>query len=140
MDAVFTAEALSTGEGRNGHVATGDGFLDAELRMPPELGGPGGALNPEALFAAGYAACYHNALLSVGRTAKKHLADSSVGARVSLVRKEEGGYTLAVVLEVVIPHLTHAEGVELAEAADRICPYSNAIRGNVEVTITVSDD
>jgi lipoyl-dependent peroxiredoxin len=140
MDALYTAEALSTGDGRNGHVATRDGLLDTDVRVPVEMGGAGGALNPEDLFAAGYAACFHSALLGVARGQKVRLEDSTVGARVHLGKLEAGGFGLAVELEVVIPNLAHDEAQALADAAHRVCPYSNATRGNIEVTVTVSDD
>lgn len=141
MNAIFTSEALATGEGRNGHVRSGDGYLDTDLKIPTEMGGPGGGLNPETLFAAGYAACYHSALMSVARQEKTQLIDSSVGARVSLVNNPSGsGYSIAVELEVVIPHLSADDAKRLADAAHQICPYSNATRGNIEVTITVADD
>ncbi|MFG6501836.1 organic hydroperoxide resistance protein [Microbacterium sp. P05] len=140
MEAIYTAEALATGAGRAGHVATKDGLLDVDLQIPKEMGGPGGGLNPEELFAAGYAACFHSALQAVARTQKVKLEDTSVGSRVQIGSNGEGGYQLAVQLEVVIPHLAHDEAQALADAAHLVCPYSNATRGNIEVTVTVSED
>ncbi|MGP3535025.1 organic hydroperoxide resistance protein [Microbacterium sp. RD1] len=140
MDALYTAEALSTGAGRNGHVATKDGVIDTDVRVPVEMGGPGGAPNPEDFFAAGYAACFHSALQGVARAQKVTLEDTTVGSRVHLVGDGKGGYQLAVALEVVIPTLPHEQAQQLADAAHQICPYSNATRGNIEVTVTVSDD
>ncbi|MCX6503320.1 MAG: organic hydroperoxide resistance protein [Microbacterium sp.] len=139
MTALYTAEALSTGDGRNGHVATGDGLLDVDVRTPVEMGGAGGALNPELLFAAGYAACFHSALLAVARRDKVQIHDTSVGSRVSLVRTETG-LTLAVELEVVIPDLPRDQAQALADGAYQMCPYSNATRGNIETTVTVVED
>lgn len=139
MTALYTAEALSTGDGRNGHVAAGDGLLDVDVRTPVEMGGAGGALNPELLFAAGYAACFHSALLGVARREKVQIHDTSVGSRVNLVRTETG-LTLAVELEVVIPDLPRAQAQALADGAHQMCPYSNATRGNIEVTVTVVED
>jgi Ohr subfamily peroxiredoxin len=104
------------------------------------MGGPGDGLNPETLFAAGYAACYHSALQGVARQKKVDLGDSSVGARVSIGRLDNGGFGLAVTLEVVIPALPHAEAQELADAAHQVCPYSNATRGNIDVDVVVTDD
>lgn len=140
MNALYTAEALATGEGRNGHVATKDGHVDTQLRIPAEMGGPGGAANPEALFAAGYAACFHSALQAAARAQKVKLQDTSVGSRVSIGDNGNGGFQLAVQLEVVIPHLDAEQAQSLADAAHQICPYSNATRGNIDVTVTVSDD
>jgi lipoyl-dependent peroxiredoxin len=140
MDAIYTAEALATGDGRNGHVRTGDGLLDTDVRIPTEMGGPGGAPNPELLFAAGYAACFHSALQAAARSEKVKLEDTSVGARVHIGSNGEGGFGLAVELEVIIAHLAHDEAQKIADAAHQICPYSNATRGNIEVTVRVVED
>jgi len=136
----YTAEALSTGSGRSGQVRTSDGRVDLQLAPPAELGGSGEGTNPEQLFAAGYAACFHSALLGVARQRKVTVEGSSVGARVSMGPVEGGGYGLAVQLEVTIPELDDVRAQELADAAHAVCPYSNATRGNIEVTVTVTDD
>lgn len=138
--AIYTAEALSTGGGRNGHVRSSDGIVDLDLRAPVEMGGPGGGSNPEQLFAAGYAACFHSALQGAARKAKVDLGHSSVGARVGIGATDDGSYGLTVHLEVVLPDLPHDQAQELADEAHRLCPYSNATRGNIEVTVAVSDD
>lgn len=140
MDVLYTAEALATGDGRNGHVATSDGQLDADVRVPKEMGGAGDALNPELLFAAGYAACFHSALLSVARMQKVALHDTSVGARVQIGPNGQGGFQLAVELEVVIPDLPAEQAQALADAAHQVCPYSNATRGNIDVKVNVVED
>ncbi|MCK6080039.1 organic hydroperoxide resistance protein [Microbacterium sp. EYE_5] len=140
MEALYTAEALATGGGRNGHVRTVDGLVDTDVRVPKEMGGAGGAPNPEVFFAAGYAACFHSALQSVARAQKVTLEDTSVGSRVSIGSNGEGGFGLAVELEVVIPNLPHDQAQALADAAHQVCPYSNATRGNIEVTVTVVED
>ena len=140
MNTLYTAESLATGGGRDGHVRTTDGVLDLDLAVPKEMGGAGGAANPELLFAAGYAACFHGALQAVARQAKATLGDSSVGARVAIGPNREGGFQLAVALEVVIPDLPHDEAQQLADQAHQVCPYSNATRGNIDVTVTVVDD
>ncbi|WP_312168820.1 organic hydroperoxide resistance protein [Microbacterium sp.] len=140
MDALYTAEALATGAGRNGRVATSEGRLDLDLAIPKEMGGSGDGANPEQLFAAGYAACFHSALQTVARTQKVKIADSSVGARVQIGSNGEGGFGLAVQLEVVIPEMPHEQAQALADAAHQVCPYSNATRGNIDVQITVTDD
>ncbi|MFG6477016.1 organic hydroperoxide resistance protein [Microbacterium sp. P06] len=140
MDVIYTAEALSTGAGRNGHVATKDGTLDLDLSIPKEMGGAGGAPNPEALFAAGYAACFHSALQGVARSQKITLEDETVGARVHIGPNGDGGFQLAIELEVVIPNVPHDQAQALADAAHKVCPYSNATRGNIDVKVTVTDD
>lgn len=139
MEAIYTTEALATGEGRNGHVRTIDGAFDADLAIPVEMGGSGKGLNPEQLFASGYAACFHSALQMVARMQKKNIEGSSVGAKVSIGKQGEG-FGLAVELEVIIPELPQDEAQALADAAHQVCPYSNATRGNIPVTVTVSDD
>ncbi len=140
MKTVYTAEALATGAGRDGHVRSGDGRVDLDLAIPQEMGGSGNGANPEELFAAGYAACFHSALQSVARRAKAELGDSTVGAKVGIGANDAGGFQLEVTLEVVIPDLPHDQAQELVEQAHQVCPYSNATRGNIEVTLKVSDD
>lgn len=140
MDVLYTAEALATGAGRNGHVATNDRRVEFDLAAPKEMGGSGDGANPEQLFAAGYAACFHSALQSVARAQKVRIADTSVGARVQIGPDGEGGFGLAVELEVVVPEIPHEQAQALADAAHLVCPYSNATRGNIDVTITVADD
>lgn len=140
MDALYSTEALSTGDGRNGRVAVAGTDLDFDLAIPKEMGGSGDGVNPEQLFAAGYAACFHSALQAVARQKKVAIEGSTVGGRVSIGSNGEGGFALAVDLEVVIPEVAHDVAQELADAAHQMCPYSNATRGNIPVTITVSDD
>ncbi|HEX7352159.1 organic hydroperoxide resistance protein [Brachybacterium sp.] len=140
METLYTAEALSTGAGRAGRVTTPDGHLDLTMAPPREMGGSGDGANPELLFAAGYAACFHSALQGVARSRKLAISESSVGSRVSIGPDGDGGYQLAVVLEVVLPGLPQDQAQELADAAHQVCPYSNATRGNIEVTVQVSDD
>lgn len=139
MDALYTTESLATGAGRSGNVRSADGALEFDLAVPAEMGGSGDGANPEQLFALGYAACFHSALQAVAREQKKTLGDSSVGARVS-IGKEGEGFGLAVELEVVIPEQPREEAQALADAAHQVCPYSNATRGNIPVTVTVSED
>ncbi len=140
MNALYTAEALATGEGRNGHTRSADGRVDVNLAVPAEMGGSGDGANPEQLFAAGYAACFHSALQMVARQDKANVADSAVGAQVSIGQLDGGGFGLAVTLEVSLPHLPRAQAQELTEKAHQVCPYSNATRGNIEVTLIVTDD
>jgi len=104
------------------------------------MGGSGDGANPEQLFAAGYAACFHSALQMVARQDKANVADSAVGAQVGIGQLDGGGFGLAVTLEISLPHLPPAQAQELTEKAHQVCPYSNATRGNIEVTLTVTDD
>ncbi|WOC13065.1 organic hydroperoxide resistance protein [Gordonia sp. MP11Mi] len=140
MNAVYTAEAIATGAGRDGRTRTVDARVDLQLAVPREMGGSGEGANPEQLFAAGYAACFHSALQMVARSQKVDLGDSSVGAQVGIGPNGSGGFDLTVTLEVIIPDLDHDAAQALADSAHQVCPYSNAVRGNVEVTVSVSDD
>lgn len=137
MNALYTAKATSTGAARDGHVASSDGVLELDLSIPKGLGGAGGAgTNPEQLFAAGYAACFHSALQAVARLEKVKLAGTSVTAEVS-IGKQGAGFGLAVELVVTVPDVERAQAEKLVEAAHQMCPYSNATRGNIDVTLTV---
>jgi Ohr subfamily peroxiredoxin len=138
MTPIYTASAVSTGDARNGHVQSTDGLIDADVRIPKEMGGAGGATNPEQLFAAGYAACFHSALKLVAGKAKVDMTDSEVVADVSIGDNGQGGFGLAVQLEVTIPGTDTATAQQLAEQAHQVCPYSNATRGNIEVELTVA--
>ena len=138
MESLYTASAVATGDGRNGHVQTTDGLLDADVRMPVELGGPGGATNPEQLFAAGYAACFHSALKLVAGSMKVDTTDSEVVADVSLLRADHGGFGLAVRLEVALPAVNREVAQRVIERAHQVCPYSNATHGNVDVVLEVA--
>ncbi|PII82558.1 organic hydroperoxide resistance protein [Leucobacter sp. OLJS4] len=136
--ALYTATAAAYGDGRNGQVQSSDGVLDVPVRMPKELGGPGGATNPEQLFAAGYAACFHSALKLVAGQEKLDAGDSEVVADVSLLSAPDGGYRLAVGLEITAPALSRDVAERLVAKAHQVCPYSHATRGNIEVALTVA--
>ncbi|MEE1651562.1 organic hydroperoxide resistance protein [Brachybacterium sp. J144] len=140
MKPLYSTEALATGGGRDGRVDVVDSDLAFDLAIPVAMGGSGGGANPEQLFAAGYAACFHSALQAVARAQKTAIDGSSVGARVTIGSEDSGGFSLAVELEVVLPDLDHDAAQALADAAHQVCPYSNATRGNIPVTVTVSDD
>ncbi|MCW3469154.1 organic hydroperoxide resistance protein [Rhodococcus pyridinivorans] len=140
MNIIYTAEALATGAGRDGHARTSDGKLDLDLSIPTEMGGSGKGTNPEQLFAAGYAACFHSALQMIARQEKADVSDSAVGARVGIGPTDGGGFGLAVTLEVTLPNLPREQALELTEKAHRVCPYSNATRGNIDVTLEVTED
>ncbi len=135
MPAIYTATATATGEGRNGHTRSADGLVDLDLAVPKEMGGPGGATNPEQLFAAGYAACFHSALKAVGREKKVTFTDSAVTADVGIGTNDAGGFGLEITLSVELGGLDQAAAEQLVEAAHEVCPYSNATRGNVPVTL-----
>ncbi|WP_432987366.1 organic hydroperoxide resistance protein [Dactylosporangium sp. CA-233914] len=140
MQVLYTAEVAATGDGRNGHVTSSDGIVDFDVRMPEEMGGAGGATNPEQLFAAGYAACYHSALRSVARRqdALAAVEGSEVRAKVGIGPNGAGGYGLEVWLTVTLPATDPGTAQQLADAAHQVCPYSNATRGNIDVHIEVT--
>jgi Ohr subfamily peroxiredoxin len=135
-EALYTAVATSTGDGRaGGRAITDDGLLDVTLAIPKSMGGPGGATNPEQLFAAGWASCFHSALKLVATQEKVTLADSAVVAEVKVHATPEGGFTLSAALHGEFGGLDQATADRLVEAAHAICPYSNATRGNIAVTV-----
>lgn len=139
IEPLFTAVATASG-GRNGHTAAQDGSLRADLSVPQAMGGPGkpNTTTPEHLFAAGYAACFGSALDYVGSKAKTNARSASVTCSVSIGRRASGGFGLAVKLHVVDEKIPQAELEALARVAhEKICPYSQATRGNVQVDITV---
>lgn len=142
MEPLYTAVARVTGGRTQGHGRTSGGELDVDLRMPKELGGEdseGGATNPEQLFAVGYAACFQASLDLVGPRRKAVTGDSTVDARVSLVPTGSGGLRLAIALAVTLPSVPDAEqAAQLLRDAHELCPYSNAIRGNVDVALAVN--
>jgi len=137
MQTIYTAVALASGDGRNGHAASEDGILDLDLRVPKEMGGPGGATNPEQLFAAGYAACFHSALKVVAGAEKLDVTGTEVSASVGIGALDNGGFGLEVELDVQVPNLDREAAEALVARAHEVCPYSNATRGNIEVTLTV---
>ena len=139
MEAVYTASATATGDGRNGHVRSIDGVLDFDLAVPKEMGGPGGALpNPEELFAAGYAACFHSALKAVARSKKITLTDTAITVDVGIGPNGQGGFQLQATIEAEVPGVDEAVARELLEGAHQVCPYSNATRGNIEVNLNLA--
>nr|WP_219941001.1 organic hydroperoxide resistance protein [Iamia sp. SCSIO 61187] len=137
MNVLYSTTAHATGDGRNGHVASDDGLVDAEVRLPVELGGPGAATNPEQLFAAGYAACFHSALRLVAAQGGIDTADSAVSATVHLGSTETFPFGLAVDLDVSLPNASAEDARKAVEQAHEVCPYSNATRGNITVQLSV---
>ena len=138
-NALYTAQAHVVGGRIDGHGRSSDGELEVDLRVPTELGGKGGGTNPEELFAVGYAACVEGALTTVARRRKEEASDAAIDSRVMLVASEDRGFNIAVELDVSLPSIDDpAKAVELVRAAHRVCPYSNATRGNIEVGLTAN--
>ena len=137
MNVLYTTTANATGDGRNGHAELEDGSVSFDMRIPAEMGGPGGGANPEQLFALGYAACFHSALKVVAGADKSDVSDSEVSATVGIGQTPEGGFGLEVALDVSIPNLTADQARALVERAHEVCPYSNATRSNLAVKLSV---
>lgn len=138
MKSLYTTKATALA-GRNGHVSTDDGLLSVELSYPKEMGGNGGATNPEQLFAAGYSACFSNAILHVARETKVTLKQAPVTAEVGIGANEDGGFALTVNLAAILD-LPQQQAIELVKTAHKVCPYSNAVRGNIAVVLTVNGE
>jgi len=138
---LYTAKAHVTGGRMEGHGRTSDGALEVDIRIPAELGGPGGGTNPEELFAVGFAACFESALSVVARRRKTEAGDAAVESSVSLLPDGHGGFLLAVGLDVTLPSVSDAETAkDLVRTAHKVCPYSNATRGNIEVALTANGE
>jgi Ohr subfamily peroxiredoxin len=136
---LYTAEAHVTGGRAEGHGRTSDGILEVDLRLPTELGGEGGGTNPEQLFAIGFAACFESALGAVARRRRLEAGDVEIDSKVMLMPTEDRGFGLSVELDVSLPSVEDEdEAVELVRAAHRVCPYSNATRGNIDVGLTAN--
>ena len=135
VDVKYTAVATAE-NGRDGRVATDDGKLDVVVNPPKEMGGSGAGTNPEQLFAAGYSACFQGALGVVARQEGADISGSTVTAKVGIGSTPAGGFGLTVALEANIPNVDAATATSLLEKAHQVCPYSNATRGNIEVTVT----
>ncbi len=135
---IYTAEAHVTGGRLAGHGRTTDGVLEVDLRVPPELGGEERGTNPEQLFAVGYAACFEGALATVARRKKLEAGDVEIDSKVMLVAGEERSFTVAVELAVTLPSVEGEDAIELVRSAHRVCPYSNATRGNIEMTLSAN--
>jgi Ohr subfamily peroxiredoxin len=138
MKAIYTASATATG-GRNGKVKSSNGVLDLEVRFPKAMGGADDDhANPEMLFAAGYSACFDSALNGVIEKSKIKTGETTITAEVSIGPNGTGGFILAVKLNANIPGVTQQEADDLIAKAHQICPYSNATRGNIEVTLAAT--
>lgn len=137
MKTVYTAEATVTG-GRNGKAVTSDKSLDLELRSPVMLGGPQGKYtNPEQLFACGYAACFESALDMHARMAKIKTGQTEINSRVHLNSDEKDGFSISVEFQIKVPGVSKEQAEELVTLAHQTCPYSKAVRNNIDVKITV---
>ena len=133
-----TPTITSTG-GRDGGIRSADGLIDLQVAIPKEMGGPGGKTNPEELFAAGYAACFHSAVKRVAADRKVAIGNSVVEAHVAIGPGDSGpGFTLAVDLRVILPGAEVEAAKDVVRGAHMLCPYSNATRGNIDVTLTVT--
>nr|WP_315254073.1 organic hydroperoxide resistance protein [uncultured Flavobacterium sp.] len=140
MKTLYTTSVTAKG-GRNGQVKSENGILNLEVKMPKALGGANDDFaNPEMLFAAGYSACFDSALNRVISLSKTQTGETSVAAKVSIGQNEDGGFGLAVELDVNIPGVAIAEAQQLTEKAHQICPYSNATRSNIEVKLLVTNN
>jgi Ohr subfamily peroxiredoxin len=136
---LFTATATAHG-GRNGHTQSSDGLVSVDLSVPKAMGGPGkpGTTTPEDLFAAGYAACFGGALDFVARQQKKNATGAAITCSVTIGPRDAGGFGLAVKMRVEDKSLSQSELTTLAhEAHEKICPYSHATRGNVNVELEI---
>lgn len=140
MKALYTTSVTATG-GREGKVESENGVLSMEVNTPKEMGGKSDDFaNPEMLFAAGYSACFGSALNLVIDKSKTETGKTAVTAKVSIGKTDDGGYGLAVEMDVNIPNVSLEEAQKLADEAHRICPYSNATRNNIEVKIAVTNN
>ncbi|WP_338553626.1 organic hydroperoxide resistance protein [Paenibacillus sp. KS-LC4] len=136
MQNLYTATVTAVG-GRDGQLKSEDGILELAIRAPKELGGPGGATNPEQLFAGGYAACFESALNVVARMKKIKLEKTQVTAHVTLGKEDDGGYGLEAKLDISVAGVDAEVAKELVEAAHQVCPYSRATRGNIKVELNI---
>jgi osmotically inducible protein OsmC len=137
MKSIYSTNVTSTG-GRNGHVRSDNNLIDADVRLPKSLGGKDDEhLTPETFFAAGYAACFDNAVMHIIRLEKIKADPPVVIAKVDLMQSETGFFSLAVELIVKIPGIEYDAAVQIVNKAHHICPYSNATRGNIKVKLTV---
>jgi Ohr subfamily peroxiredoxin len=135
---IYTAEAHVTGGREAGHGETSDGALAVDLRTPTEMGGEGGGTNPEQLFAVGYAACFEGALGAIARRNKVETGDVAIDSKVTLQTGEDRSFAIGVELHVTLPDVDGDEAVELVRDAHKVCPYSNATRGNVDVVLSAN--
>ena len=138
MKVIYRTPTVTSTGGRDGGIRSADGFIDLQVAIPKEMGGPGGKTNPEELFAAGYAACFHSAVKRVAADRKIAIGNSLVEATVGIGPRESGpGFTLAVELRVILPAADADAAKQVVRGAHMLCPYSNATRGNIEMKLSV---
>ena len=139
MSSLYSTKVTAVG-GRSGSIRSDDGLLDLSLALPKALGGKGGATNPEQLFAAGYAACFENAVIHVTRAKKDKVKDDDIKviADVGLESNGKGGFVLSVALDVQITGMDQATAEATVAEAHAVCPYSNAVKGNIDVQLKVT--
>jgi Ohr subfamily peroxiredoxin len=135
MEKLYTASVIATG-GRDGHVKSNDGIIDFDLKKPKEMGGQGGASNPEQLFAAAWGSCYLGALGSVAQRSGIDVSEANVTVHISFNKQNETSYALSADLDVHIPNVSNDEAQKIADLAHKTCPYSKATRGNIETRVT----
>jgi len=135
---LYTAEAHVTGGRSEGHGKTSDGALEVDLRLPAEMGGEESGTNPEQLFAVGYAACFEGALGAVARRAKADVGDVAIDSKVNMQAEDDRTFGISVVLDVSLPSVEGETAAELVREAHKVCPYSNATRGNIEVALSAN--
>ncbi len=137
MAILYSTKVRAEG-GRSGHISSSDGLLNLSLAMPKSLGGKENATNPEQLFAGGFAACFENALLYIARQRGQALTGTTVDATVNLHTTPAGAFKLELALAVELGGISQADAEELVQAADAVCPYSNATRGNIDVKLSTT--
>ncbi len=140
MKVLYTAEAEVTGGRDEGHGRTSDGALEVDIRVPKELGGPGGGTNPEQLFAVGFASCFESAMKVVAARKKLDVSDVKIDSKVMLIPTEERGFGIAAELDVTVPSMDAEGAADVVRAAHKVCPYSNATRGNIDVAFTANGE
>ena len=139
MKVIYRTPTVTSTGGRDGGIRSADGFIDLQVAIPKEMGGPGGKTNPEELFAAGYAACFHSAVKRIAADRKIAIGNSVVEAHVGIGPGDSGpGFMLAVELRVILPAADAEAAKEVVHRAHMLCPYSNATRGNIEVKLSVT--
>jgi osmotically inducible protein OsmC len=140
---LYTAHAHVTGGRGNGHAKAtdSDSGLELSLRAPKEMGGTGGGTNPEELFAVGYAACFESALGTAARRRHLEANDVTIDSAVSLFPAGDGGFKIAVTLDVALPSISDREkAAQVVRDAHQVCPYSNATRGNIDVALLIQGE
>ena len=135
---IYTARATSSGDGRNGWVRSAEGHIDQDVKILTSFGGPGGATNPEELFAAAYAACFHNALRLVAKNKGTAISDDSKVDVAIGIGPDETSFAIRATITAHLPGIDGPQANELMSAAHQICPYSKVTRGNMPVDLQLA--